>query len=183
MLVRFHKTMAGSLLAASLIMGTVSLMGHAADPVSPKAHEACVKGHSCAKTKACPVGMHQHYDHKAMMAEFQQKVGLSDAQKKKVDALHEASEAKTKPMMQEMMSKRKALYEYLANTDATEIAALSKQAEINEIRNQISQEHIKTMFQVKAVLTPEQQQKAADLMREKMAEFEKKKEQWHQGGW
>lgn len=160
------KALAGSLLAATVLVTAVSMTGQA-DPLPLKADKACKysqgwRGH-CAQ-------MGQD----AMMAEFAQKVGLSTEQKKQVEAIHKDSEAKNKPLYDGVMSKRKALYDYLSTSEATEKEALKRQAEIDSLRSQLSQGRLSAMFRVKALLTPEQQKKAAALMREKLAAHEKK---------
>jgi Spy/CpxP family protein refolding chaperone len=167
------KALAGSLLAASLLVSAVSLTG-IADPLPVKAEKACAHSKSCGDAKKCD--HHQKGSMKsAMMADFEEKIGLSEDQKKKFAEIRKEGEAKAKPLADQMFAKRRALYEYLADPNATETEALAKQGEIDALRSQLSQQRLSGMFRLKAVLTPEQQKKAAELMQAKLAECDKKK--------
>ena len=160
------KALASSMLAATVLIAAASMTGQA-DPLPLKSQKTC--GQAKPWATSCP-----HSGKDAMLAEFAQKVGLSAEQKKQVEAIHKDAETHTKPIYEQMVSKRKALYEYLATPEATEREALSRQSVIDDLRSPLSQRHLATMFRTTAILTPEQQKKPAALIKEKMATYEKK---------
>lgn len=173
------KVLAGSLLAASLLVTAASLNGMA-DPLPVKAEKACKPEKHCGQAVKCGHHAKGMMESKgmmkpAMMAEFEEKLGLSEAQKQQFAAIRKEGEEAAKPLADEMFAKRKALYEYLADPNATETEALARQGEINALRNQLSQRRLSGLFKLKAVLTPEQQKKAAELMQQKVAECAQKK--------
>lgn len=168
------KALTGSLLAASLLITAVSLTG-VADPLPVKAEKACEQGKPCASGKKCGHG-HKGGFSQAAMTQFDEKIGLSESQKTQFSQIRKEGEEQAKPVAEALFAKRRALYEYLSEPQATEAGALAKQAEINELRNQLSQQRLSGMFRLKAVLSPEQQQKAAELMRGKMADCDKHKQ-------
>jgi Spy/CpxP family protein refolding chaperone len=158
------KALAGSLLAATLLIAAVSLSGQA-DPLPLKSVQPCQRlgayGKSCF-----------HNEKTAIMREFARKVGLSAEQKQRVEAIQKESEDQSMPLYQKMMTERKALSDYLASPQATEQEALTRQSAMNDLCQQISQLRLAAMFRVKSILTPEQQQKAATVMKESLLAHE-----------
>lgn len=100
------------------------------------------------------------------------KLNLSAAQKQKIDTIKSEERSTVHPLFNEMIEKKQALNEYLSNPKATTTEAYTKQGEITDIGDKIGKAHIDASLKIKNVLTPQQQQKFATLVREKTQEME-----------
>lgn len=109
---------------------------------------------------------------KEMMDEFFDAVDATDTQKTQLRDLSKQYEAQTKPLMTTKMQKKHDLMQYISTPQSSQDEAMKREQEIIDIENQLGRMHIQHAFQKKAILTPEQQQKAATFMREQQ-------EKWH----
>lgn len=130
-----------------------------------------------AGKQSCPMmkGMHHHKGwqaHKQEMDKFLTEIGVTADQKKRMEAIHNDTKAQMKPLITSMFEQRKALMQYMATPAATEDQALAKEQAIEDIQGKMAQVRIQSMFKMKSVLTPEQQQKIAARMQQKMQEFQ-----------
>jgi len=117
---------------------------------------------------------HHHKHKQDWQQEFYKKIGVTPEQQKQLEAIRQESKTQAKPIMHTMFQKRRELMEYMASPGATESDALDKAQEISELQSQLEKIHIQSRFKMKGVLTPEQQEKAAALIKEKMAKFQQK---------
>lgn len=161
------KLLTAAALAVSLACSGSHSASFAKDSSAPESAKPCPASKPCSRSPRMKCG--HPPDKEAMMADFEKTVGVNEEQKKKLEAIRQEAETQNKPLMESLSAKHKALFDYMAATDATEAEALAKQTEINDLQAKLSQQHIRCMFRMKAVLTPEQQQKAAQMMRERMA--------------
>ena len=90
-----------------------------------------------------------------------------------------ASKAKGETLHKQVQEKRRALMEYMASPEATENQALSKSRELANLQQQLGDLRIKTWFEIKGKLTPEQEAKMREMrkqmhekMKNKMGEFQ-----------
>ena len=116
-----------------------------------------------------------------MMDEFYKAVDATDAQKTQLNTMHQQFETQMKPLQDSMRQKKKDLMTYMASPQANQAEAMRREAEITELQGQMGRMKVQHMFQKKAVLTPEQQQKASVFMQQKQAEWHKERMETHPG--
>ena len=102
------------------------------------------------------------------MDDFLTSIGVTEDQKKQMKDLREASRKDAEPIHQSLRDQRKDLMGYINSPDATETGALEKEQAIDKLQAQLSERRIKSMFQTRAILSAEQQQKLSAHMKEKM---------------
>jgi|GEM_PF-2725161 len=115
-----------------------------------------------------PDMMKHHYE--SMMKEL----GVTPEQKQKLDAIMQESRTQADPLIKSMREKKRALMQYILTPQATKEQALCQAKEITDMKYQLEQIFINGMFKAKCILTPEQQQKFAELHQKKMMQFEQK---------
>ncbi len=102
-------------------------------------------------------------EHEARMEARHKKMGealgLTQEQQGKLKALKEGKKANFKSKMQASHEKRKALHDYMASDDATESGAMAKQRELNALQAEIGEMKVRSFFEMRSILTPEQRQK------------------------
>lgn len=96
-------------------------------------------------------------------AQFIQQLNLSPEQAKRMQALRTGGHEQNQALHQQVRAKRQALMEYLQSPDATEGQALQMQSDINVLQGQLGAQRIRTWFQMREILTPEQLQKLKTL--------------------
>jgi Spy/CpxP family protein refolding chaperone len=101
-------------------------------------------------------------------------LGVTPEQKQKLDAIMQESMTQAEPVMKSIREKKKALMQYMMTSQATKEQALCMAKEINDLKYQLEQIRINSMFEAKCVLTPEQQQKFIELHQKKMMKFKQK---------
>lgn len=106
--------------------------------------------------------------HQQMMKEL----GLSPEQGQKVKSVMEQGRAQSKALREQLKAKRQAMMQYLQNPKATESGARSLNGDINDLQRQLSEIRLKTWFNLRAHLNPEQLQKLQAI----------KAKQWAQHG-
>lgn len=114
---------------------------------------------------------HFHKKHDEIQKQFLDEINATPDQRQQIEATNKNFESQVDPIRTELQQKRKALMEYLATPDATKEEALKQQAAIDDLKARQSQLMIDHTFNKKALLNPDQQQKAK-------AFFEKKNEEW-----
>jgi Spy/CpxP family protein refolding chaperone len=122
----------------------------------------------------CNKGKSHHYEMKQKMDAMFTEIGVDCNQKQQIDAIMQNSRAQSKPIRKCMREKKKALMQYIMTPQATKEQALCLESEISQLHSQLHTIHINTMFEIKKILTPCQQQKMCDYHQKHMAEFEKK---------
>jgi len=109
--------------------------------------------------------------------EFYDEVKATPEQRKKLDELNTQFETEVNPLRQSFWDKKKSLVVYVISPHSTQTEAMQKEAEIDQLKTKIDKLYLDHVFQKKAVLTPEQQQKAADFFKRKSDEWHKKMEE------
>ncbi len=117
---------------------------------------------------------------KEMMDEFFSKIDATPAQKKQIEALHTQFELQKEPIEKAMWQQRKELMLYTYSPSATKDGAMQKEAQIDQLKSQLGNLEIEMAFAKKAVLTPEQQKKASDLLEDKSEKMEKMHEKFQE---
>lgn len=112
----------------------------------------------------CPKEMKQKMDN--MMKE----IGITPEQKQKLDAIKEESRSKSEPVLKCLMEKKRAQMQYLMTPQANKDQALAQEKEISRLQEQLAEIRINSIFEMKNVLTPEQQQKFAEIQQKRMKE-------------
>lgn len=137
-------------------------------PVVASANAGSHHKHGC--------GPKQHHGMQTLLDE----VGVSAEQKQQIEQIKTDTKAQMKPLRETLSQKRRAFMQYAISPEATEAEALARKQEMSQLRNQASELHLKSMFKIKAVLTPDQQKKLATLLTEKMDAMQKRREEWKQ---
>ena len=88
--------------------------------------------------------------------EFEKKLNLTDDQKEKMKAIHQASREKIRPLFENLKAERTKLNQLkFCNSPEKDIQA--QQDKINNIKKQIKAERKSNFEQIQAILTPDQQ--------------------------
>lgn len=96
-------------------------------------------------------------------ARMAEKLGLDDAQKKKVEAIFEDRRDDAQSFHEQIKAKRDQVKQlWLAKTPNRQ-AIIAAEAEVAALHGQLAAERVDTIFAVKAVLTPEQFTKFIEL--------------------
>ena len=116
-----------------------------------------------------------HGRHGWMLNRMTKELNLTDAQQAQIKSIMQAEHAKIQPLMQQLHQNKQAQDAGLtANFDETKArTAAAGQA---QILTDLMVEKQRTKSQIYAVLTPEQQQKALQLMQQR----QQKRQQWMQ---
>lgn len=104
-------------------------------------------------------GPRQQGQRPARRSQMMEQLGLSAEQKQKVKALMEQGKGQSKSLNEQLKTKRQAMMQYLQSPNASEAKAKSMNNEINDIQRQLSELRLKTWFDMRSILTPEQLQK------------------------
>ncbi|HYL92165.1 MAG TPA: Spy/CpxP family protein refolding chaperone [Alphaproteobacteria bacterium] len=115
---------------------------------------------------------HAGYRHGRMFRHMARQLNLTDAQKTQIKDILKAEKPRVQPLMQQLRDNRKAQNaNYTGVFDEAQARAFAnKQA---QIMSDLAVEHERVKAQIYAVLTPEQRQKAKDLMQEHRQRREK----------
>ncbi len=141
-----------SLVVAGVLASTVTLLP-----------TASAKGH-CAKSqnaKGCAVSSTMSPEKCRIMQGWEHAVQLTPAQATKVATIRQAYQPEREQLKQHLhMAKEtmRRLMEGSTTTAAEQAAVLSQARAVGAIKTQLDTQHIKEAFEIKAVLTPEQQQ-------------------------
>ncbi len=92
-----------------------------------------------------------------------QQLGLTQEQAEKLRAIKEQGRAQSKALHQQLRSKRQALMQYIQSSNANESKAMAMQTELNRLQGEMSALRLKTFFQMRAMMTPEQMQKMQQM--------------------
>jgi Spy/CpxP family protein refolding chaperone len=90
-------------------------------------------------------------------------LNLTPEQMQKVQALRESFFKETLPLRNDLMSKKLEMRSLWLQTNPDEEKILAKQKEISALRAQLGERAIKNRFEMRSILTPEQQAKLANL--------------------
>lgn len=88
---------------------------------------------------------------------------LTPDQSAELQALDEAHWKEVAPLRNELLAKREELRQLMAVSESDRAAVLAKQREIHEVQGRIRELGVQHQLDRRALLTPEQQQKLADL--------------------
>lgn len=91
-------------------------------------------------------------------------LNMTEEQSAKIKSLHETYYTETTPLRRELLTKRTELQALWVQTSPDKKAILAKQKEITTLRSKMSEKKTALRFEVRGVLTPEQQT-TMDLMR------------------
>jgi len=105
-------------------------------------------------------GRGRGFDRGARMAE---KLGLDDAQKKKVEAIFEEHRDEASSLREQVEAKREQVKQLWLAKAPNRQAILAVEAEVNALHGQLAAERVDFMFKVKGVLTAEQFGKFVEL--------------------
>jgi len=119
---------------------------------------------------------HHHHHH---CHHHENKLGITLEQHKQFEAIREEEHAQAKPLMKSMFEKHRELREAMNSANPNEDDVLAKAHELSQIHDQLMQLHIQTRFKMRAVLTPEQQQKMSQWKAERKADFDEHSEHRH----
>jgi Spy/CpxP family protein refolding chaperone len=117
---------------------------------------------SPAGMKAQPAAKHE-FERSHPGPSFLEQLRLTPEQKDKIRALQTQGHESSRALHQQLKAKRQALMEYLQSVDADEARAQSLQAEVNDMQAQMSAQRLKSWFQMRAILTPEQRLRLQQL--------------------
>jgi Spy/CpxP family protein refolding chaperone len=97
-----------------------------------------------------------------------QQLSLSDSQKQKMETLRKAFEERTIEIRENLLAKRNELVKLLSEPqpDSTKIESLVK--EIGTAQTELEKEVVNHLLHKKEMLTPEQQRKFLDLLKERL---------------
>ena len=95
-------------------------------------------------------------DHAAMMQKIDKDIGLSPEQKSKMNALREAFESQQKTVRAELSKKKTALKTILDNDKPDRHQADALITDILTLQGSLMRSHIDHLFNIRAILSPEQ---------------------------
>ncbi len=101
-------------------------------------------------------------------------LGLADAQKKKIDAIYEASK-KDRGDRGDMRAEYRKLHEMLEQAKPDPKAIDAQVDKIGEIKTEQHKAMLKTLLAVRAELTPEQREKLKEMKKEKRSEWRRER--------
>jgi Spy/CpxP family protein refolding chaperone len=101
-------------------------------------------------------------------------IGVTAEQKEALTSLKEAAKTELKPLWETLCQERKALITYLARPEADESEFQAQAQEAEQLGRQLKQAYIRSIIQMKKILTSEQQRRFAERLQGKMQEFEAK---------
>lgn len=90
-------------------------------------------------------------------AEFEKRLNLTQDQKDKMKAMHEASRAKIKPIFESLKTEREKLNQLKSCTTASKQEIKTQEEKVCSIRKEIRAIRKANFEQIQAILTPEQQ--------------------------
>ena len=131
-------------------------------------------------------GHHERGEHGRMRGDYTMRLkkqlgelGLADAQKKKIDAIYEASK-KDQGDRSDVRAEYRKLHEMLEQAKPDEKAIEAQVEKIGKIKTEQHKAMLKTLLAVRAELTPEQREKLKEMKKEKRAEW--RRERREKGG-
>ena len=98
----------------------------------------------------------QLFPPEAVMA-HQQRIGLTDAQRKAITAAVTGLQSKVMEIQWEMSSDQSALAELLSRPRVNEAEALARADHLMELERRVKHEHLAALIRIKNTLRPEQQ--------------------------
>lgn len=101
----------------------------------------------------------QKMDPAQLEQKMQERLGLSSEQAKELKTIRERSLAQGKALHEQTRQKREAVMEYLKSPDANEATALRMNNELNDLYRRLGELRIKTWFDMREHLSPEQLKK------------------------
>lgn len=109
-----------------------------------------------------PIGA-QLFPPEAVMA-HQQRIGLTDVQRKAITTLVTTLQSKVMNLQWEMSSDQTSLAEMLSKSSVNEAEALSRADHLMELERRVKHEHLATLIRIKNTLRPEQQARLRALI-------------------
>ncbi|MBY0450363.1 MAG: Spy/CpxP family protein refolding chaperone [Cyanobacteria bacterium] len=88
-----------------------------------------------------------------------QKMGVSSEQLQQFKTMHEQNRQQAQALKEQIQQRRQEFMQYMHSPNADEGTALAKQQELGQLMNQMHEMRIRSVFQMKKLLTPEQFQK------------------------
>ncbi len=98
-------------------------------------------------------------DREAKRQKMMEQFGLTPEQMEEFKSIREASKTEANALKSEIRQKRQAMMTYMQSADANERQALSMNREMSDLMARVGALRIKTLFQMKGVMTPEQYEK------------------------
>lgn len=95
-----------------------------------------------------------------------QQLNLTPEQQAKIDALMQSGKEQKQANREQLKAKFKELMAVLKSDSGTKEQALALHREISQMKSAMGEQRINKMFEMKAILTPEQQAKFKTLMQE-----------------
>ena len=104
-------------------------------------------------------------------------IGLDPATRSQIEAIGEREATATRALHDSLRTERKRLRELL-EADAPDVSLVTSQADVmGELRTSIQKERLRTLIEIRDLLSPEQEQKLRELRKEKRRDrFERRRE-------
>lgn len=107
--------------------------------------------------------------HEAQEAKILDQLNLTAEQRQKIQAIKQASREEAKQHHQKMRSERQAFEDYIFSPNANQQTAEAKVDGFSRDMSEMGKLRVRTLFKMKAVMTPEQFQKFGQLQKERRA--------------
>lgn len=116
----------------------------------------------------------------ARQKELMQIIALMPQQEAQIKEIKDQARRESEPLLQETVNRYEHLIRYLASPDANESEALAMKQEALAAQEKMATVRIHAIFQMKAVLSDQQNQKVAALVEHRVSEFEAKRPELRQ---
>jgi len=110
-------------------------------------------------------GRHSH--HRPSLERAVEALELDADATAKLDAIFDASRSARRELFRSLREQHDAMRALLEDAGSTEAAALSQADAIGQLHSELRKHELRTLFQVRAQLSPEQQQQLAAAMQER----------------
>lgn len=109
-------------------------------------------------------------DRESRHLQVMQRLGLTPEQSEKMRTVMQQGKSQSRELHQQLQSKRQAFMRYIQTADAQEAQAQRLHNEMNELQHRLGELRVKTWFQMRQLLTPEQRQKLEQLRQNRSPE-------------
>jgi Spy/CpxP family protein refolding chaperone len=108
---------------------------------------------------AGPQGGGHRAELQARHQQFMRQLGISPEQMQQIKAIRDQGKAESEPLHQQLRTKQQAFSQYMQTPDANEAQARRLFGELNDAQRKMGEQRIKTWFQMRQHLTPDQLQR------------------------
>jgi protein CpxP len=117
-------------------------------------------------------GGEHHGGHRHPFAKLAKKLGLSEGQKKQIKEIFAKSRSQTKPLMDKLVTEKRALRTLIQSGTANESAIRSQAAKVAGVEADLAVQRAQTSKQVRALLTADQIAKFDAIQKERDRHFD-----------